>query len=332
MSLLLVPTITSMPAHPLWYCANDKGKSNACIYKYYNDGTEPEIQKCFDDNLRSTYWMKKCYSERDECIRDCSMTACTGVDAICKGDTAKNFWDGVHKVWCYGTKDCTTPTPKKDGPIYTIKRVNTNVLKIGDTFEVEVGMESGEIKVAGADALLNYDNNKFDFVKVMPNTSNFPYEVSAFKASFPKINQVYVNMMLSDTESMLDAKVVSGAVFRLVFSVKKGGKSNLLFQCIDGMINDSNILEMSGSAPEDKIYCAGNQKLEIEVVGEGDVECKKKNGDYNGDGKVDGLDYSWWKQEFVDKLSHDGKWEAIPDCSGEVTTEGYSVWRYNYLE
>ena len=168
MSLLLIPTITPMLAHPLWYCANDKGKSNACIYKYYNDGTEIEMQKCYDDNLRTTYWMKKCYSERDECIRDCSPTACSGVDAICKGDTAKNFWDGVHKVWCFGTKDCTVCTKSK------------------------------------------------------------------------------------------------------------------------------------------------------------------KNGDYNGDGTVNGLDYSWWKQEFVDKIQHEGKWEASPDCSEEITNEGYSVWRYNY--
>jgi len=57
----------------------------------------------------------------------------------------------------------------------------------------------------------------------------------------------------------------------------------------------------------------------------------KKMGDYNNDGNINGLDYTWWKQEFVDKIQHEGKWEATPDCSDKVTSLGYSVWRYNYL-
>jgi hypothetical protein len=60
-------------------------------------------------------------------------------------------------------------------------------------------------------------------------------------------------------------------------------------------------------------------------------DCKKV-GDYDCDGTVNGLDYSWWKQEFVDKVQHDGKWEASHVCGDEVVPEDYSVWRYNYLE
>jgi thermitase len=58
--------------------------------------------------------------------------------------------------------------------------------------------------------------------------------------------------------------------------------------------------------------------------------CKSK-GDYNCDGNVNGLDYSWWKQEFVDKILHDGKWEASSDCT-VVSLDDYSVWRDNYLK
>jgi hypothetical protein len=57
----------------------------------------------------------------------------------------------------------------------------------------------------------------------------------------------------------------------------------------------------------------------------------KSIGDYNCDGKVNGLDYSWWKQEFIDKVQHDGKWEASHICK-TVSSEDYSVWRYNYLK
>jgi subtilisin family serine protease len=67
-------------------------------------------------------------------------------------------------------------------------------------------------------------------------------------------------------------------------------------------------------------------------VAEGVVckECKKK-GDYNCDGKVNGLDYSWWKQEFIDKVQHGGKWEASSTCTA-VSLDDYSVWRDNYLK
>lgn len=58
----------------------------------------------------------------------------------------------------------------------------------------------------------------------------------------------------------------------------------------------------------------------------------KKMGDYNNDGEVNGLNYSYWKQEFVDKIQHDGRWEASHVCGDGVTPEDYSVWRYNYLD
>ena len=57
----------------------------------------------------------------------------------------------------------------------------------------------------------------------------------------------------------------------------------------------------------------------------------KQIGDYNCDEVVNGIDYTWWKQEFVDKLQHEGKWQASHDCSDKVTPEDYSRWRYNYL-
>jgi len=280
MSLLLIPTITPMPAHPLWYCANDKGKSNACIYKYYNDGTEPEMQKCYDDNLRTTYWMKKCYPERDECIRDCSMTACTGVDAICKGDTAKNFWDGVHKVWCYGTKDCTTPTPICEMPV------------IYDTFDVRF-YDEGVVNKFSIETSLGKYENWFEYDKeanfVIPKggeTLVFQYKIKP--NGVPKGTYEFDVIFRGDGRELMRKPVT------------------IELKC------DSNPLETP----------TPSKKICIE---------EKKTGDYNGDGNIDGLDYTWWKQEFVDKIQHEGKWEATPDCSDKVTSLGYSVWRYNYL-
>ena len=55
-------------------------------------------------------------------------------------------------------------------------------------------------------------------------------------------------------------------------------------------------------------------------------------GDYNCDGKVDGLDYSWWKQEFVDKIQHGGQWTASRNCSATVSLDDFSAWRINYLK
>jgi len=55
-------------------------------------------------------------------------------------------------------------------------------------------------------------------------------------------------------------------------------------------------------------------------------------GDYSCDGKVDGLDYSWWKQEFVDKTKHDGKWQASSTCKETISSDDFSAWRINYLK
>jgi len=66
------------------------------------------------------------------------------------------------------------------------------------------------------------------------------------------------------------------------------------------------------------------------VGGESCPSCKSI-GDYNCDGIVNGLDYTWWKQEFVDKLQHEGKWQASHICSLTVSSEDYSRWRFNYL-
>jgi hypothetical protein len=142
---------------------------------------------------------------------------------------------------------------------------STKAVASGEEFELEVKIESGAVKVAGADALLEYDTSRLDFVSVTPVTTSFTYETSAFKAHQPKSNQVYVSMMKPDTESMLNSSPVSGVVYKIKFKTKSTGTATVKFVCTDGMINESNILEMSGQVPEDKIACAENISGSYEV-------------------------------------------------------------------
>ena len=147
----------------------------------------------------------------------------------------------------------------------------TKAVSAGEELDLEVKMESGTVKVAGADALVEYDTSRLDFVSVTPITTSFTYETSAFKATQPKSNQVYVNMMKPDTESMLNSSVVSGVVYKIKFRAKGSGTAAVKFVCTDGMINESNILEMSGQVPEDKISCAENVNGSYEVGAVGGV-------------------------------------------------------------
>jgi len=85
---------------------------------------------------------------------------------------------------------------------------------------------------------------------------------------------------------------------------------------ISGVVSSlQSVVEKSGISKKETSTC---------------LSCKAV-GDYNCDGVVNGLDYTWWKQEFVDKLQHEGKWQASHDCSEKITSEDYSRWRYNYL-
>jgi len=83
---------------------------------------------------------------------------------------------------------------------------------------------------------------------------------------------------------------------------------------------------------EGDVYCDEGLDcdLEKEICKKACPPCKAI-GDYSCDGTVNGLDYSWWKQEFVDKLKHDGKWEASYTCSEVVGPEDFSAWRNSYL-
>jgi len=147
----------------------------------------------------------------------------------------------------------------------------TKAVSSGEELELDVKMESGTVKVAGADALVEYDTTRLDFVSVTAVTSSFSYETAAFKATQPKSNQVYVNMMKPDTESMLNSSVVSGVVYKIKFRAKSSGTATVKFVCTDAMINESNILEMSGQVPEDKISCTENVNGSYEVGAVGGI-------------------------------------------------------------
>jgi hypothetical protein len=148
---------------------------------------------------------------------------------------------------------------------------STKAVSSGEELELEVKMESGTVNVAGADALVEYDTSRLDFVSVTPVTTPFSYETAAFNAKQPKTNQVYVNMMKPNMEAMLSSTPVSGVVYKIKFRAKSSGTATVKFICTDGMINESNILEMSGQVPEDKISCSENLSGSYEVGAVGGI-------------------------------------------------------------
>ena len=62
----------------------------------------------------------------------------------------------------------------------------------------------------------------------------------------------------------------------------------------------------------------------------------RKDGDYNCDGKVDGLDYNIWREEYINSTKKEYYYRADHTCnkdtSSTVSLQGYTQWHDNYLK
>ncbi len=58
----------------------------------------------------------------------------------------------------------------------------------------------------------------------------------------------------------------------------------------------------------------------------------KSKADANCDGFTNGLDYSAWRKENIDKVKTNGRWEADFNCDNVVNGYDYSAWRKYYID
>jgi len=135
---------------------------------------------------------------------------------------------------------------------------SNKTINVGDELSIDVAIESGTVKVAGADAVINFDSDKLDYVGTTSDTSIFPYDASTFRPTLQKVNQLSITMMLPGISSVVQGNVVSGKVMTVKFKAKTVGTALVSFECKDDMINETNVVELVGQIPQDKIVCSEN--------------------------------------------------------------------------
>jgi len=126
----------------------------------------------------------------------------------------------------------------------------------GSTFDVVVGISSGEEKVYAADVWINFDSNILSVNGVAAVSSPaFPFVLGDQNIDNDAgIVKIALNPAIS---SSLDAQPANGSLLTLTLTAVTAGSGNLNFICTDGSINDANIIEPE--TVSDIIVCSSNQ-------------------------------------------------------------------------
>jgi len=124
------------------------------------------------------------------------------------------------------------------------------------SFDVVVGIDSGEDKVYAADVWINFDASLFKVNSVSAVASpafSFVMGDQNIDNSAGTV-KIALNPAVS---SSLDAKTAKGSLLTLNLTALKEGNGALSFICTDGSINDANIIEPESVS--DIIVCSSNR-------------------------------------------------------------------------
>lgn len=145
----------------------------------------------------------------------------------------------------------------------TIELLLPQVVKKGETFPIEVYLDTGSEKTVGTDLLLSYDPSDLSFVKVIQTNFYSNYHP-------PKIYSDKNQIRYSGTSDYQNYVQGSGLFTTLIFSKKKSGKPTLDLIWQNGNTNDTNVIGIDGS---DLLQ----QKPIIKYLNPGDSKPTKSN-------------------------------------------------------
>ena len=171
------------------------------------------------------------------------------------------------------------------------------------------GKIAGELDNGSQAICLGTDENNF-----VPVTSG------ALVDTVSKINNLYLKTNPIDYLSWLDYGEKSS-----IFLSSDSAGNKFEYKFIPRGVK-RNVFEFNVELMGDKVkYAEKNQKIK--------VDCRKL-GDFNDDGVVNIADYSVWRKEYVDMVSwtKDGSWASADVSRETVTSEDYSIWRFNFLK
>jgi len=123
----------------------------------------------------------------------------------------------------------------------------------GDTFTVDLGINSGADKVMSVDVVGTFDAEKLELMSASVIGTAFSPDLS------PSINNTsgtFTFMLISSTVDPFQASVLDGGVIKLSFKAKSEGTASVNFTCSGTSYDDSNIFDFDNN---DIITCASNQ-------------------------------------------------------------------------
>ena len=124
-------------------------------------------------------------------------------------------------------------------------------VKTGDSFNVQLKIDTGSEQPLAADALILFDSTNLTLVKI-----DDPPEADKFFPEYYKRinnNKVYIGAAVGPGGT---PKAGKGTIATLVFQGAAQSQNVVSFVCDDGKTTDSNITIKSGKTPSDIITCS----------------------------------------------------------------------------
>lgn len=117
---------------------------------------------------------------------------------------------------------------------------------VGDTFTVELKIDTEGESVTSADAVLNYNNTILSVESIEPGGNT---EDEFFPELYPSItnNEIYIGASVQDP---IDTKNGAGTIATITFKGKVAGTAEVLFDCTAGKTSDTNISKSDKNATD----------------------------------------------------------------------------------
>ncbi len=131
----------------------------------------------------------------------------------------------------------------------------------GSSFQVQVIVNSGTDKVAGADAWILYDSN---ILKATSGVAGSYFQSASIDVNTP--GKIYVGAVEVDTATYKDAGT-SGTIATITFSALKNGSSTLVFECQDS--GETSKVDKYGDANVPNVIVCSQNGSSTVTVGSG---------------------------------------------------------------
>jgi len=130
---------------------------------------------------------------------------------------------------------------------------STGTYTKGETFKINIGVDSGTEKVQGVDVWATFDASKVEVDSIDPLVNN-TFQFSMDKNIHNDTGKFEV-WFTAATSGSYEGTVITGDLATVTFRSKATGTINVNFNCTEGSTIDSNIISV---ATGDLINCASN--------------------------------------------------------------------------